>query len=69
MDNILLIYKAGASAPLLLLHQLFQNSVIEFLVVKYCSCVCQWNRKLVSFTVRDKLLLYPTDKVMFSMVR
>lgn len=68
MHNLLLIYKAEASGPLLLLYQLFQSPVLEFLVVGYCSSECWWNRKLKPFTVGDELLLHPTDKIMFSHV-
>lgn len=66
MHNLLLIYKAEASGPLLLLNQLFQSRVLEFLLVGYCSSEWRWNGKLKPFTVGDKLLLHPTDKMMFS---
>jgi len=66
MHNLLLIYKAGASGPLLLLYQLFLSPVLEFLVAGYCSSECQWNGKLRPFTVGDQLLLHLTDEIMFS---
>lgn len=69
MHNILLIYKIGASAPLLLLHQLFPRTVLEFLVIEYCSCVCWCNGKLKPVTAGDKLLLRPADKIILSAVR
>ena len=66
MHNLLLIYKAGASGPLLLLYQAFQSPVLEFLVVEYCSSECQWNGNLKPFRVGDRVLLHPTDKITFS---
>lgn len=66
MHNLLLIYKAGASGPLLLFYQLFRSPVLEFLIADYCSCECWWNGKLKPFIVEDKLLLHPTDNITFS---
>lgn len=63
MHNLLLIYKAGASASLLLLYQLFWRPVLEFLVAEYCSSECQQNGKLNPFIVGDKLLFYLADKI------
>lgn len=41
MHNLLVIYKAGASGPLLLFYQLLQSLVLEFLVAEYGSSECQ----------------------------
>lgn len=66
MHNLLLIYKAGASGSLLLFYQLFRSPVLEFLVAGYCSCECWWNGKCKPFIVGDKILLHPTDNIIFS---
>lgn len=46
MHNLLLIYNAGASGPLLLVFQLFQSLILEFLIGENCAVELQWDGKL-----------------------
>lgn len=48
MHNLLLIYKAGASGPLLSLCQLLLSPILDFLVVEYCFSVpVEWEVKAI----------------------